>query len=297
MGLRIFGRLGRNIGFSAPFKADPFFWIAVFIAVLINTCFPQKAHPQQLIVDVSLVGVGSTTVEAILTKDSLLLLPARPVHELFGVEAPTSQWISIQTLKLHWPTLEVTVDLRRLIVSVFDPQQVLPASRKARDQITREGRGAPGPLVTRSGPFLAIAADEREHYVTDFGYSYRGRVQVHGRQSLTFGSQWSLNIAPSRGVYVSYADGERFPATVSGRVAVGPVWVSPTWVERRPISVDGLLAIGRGIKLFASSRDVYVITIQSRAGDFQVGRSRGVMAARLSWGPIPASPFSPPFVP
>jgi hypothetical protein len=97
------------------------------------------------------------------------------------------------------------------------------------------------------------------------------------------------------GVYVSYADGYRVPAPVSGRVAVGPVSIAPTWIEHRPASVDGLLALGP-IKLFASSRDVYVVTISGLGGDLQASRATGRTAVRMSWGSIPASPFAPTIV-
>jgi len=97
-------------------------------------------------------------------------------------------------------------------------------------------------------------------------------------------------------VFLAYSDGERRPATVSGRLAVGALWLAPTWQERGPVGVDGLVALGR-VRLFASTRDVFVITITGRGGDLQLGRSAGRTSARVSWGPLPASPFSVPAVP
>jgi hypothetical protein len=171
----------------------------------------------------------------------------------------------------------------------------LPASQRAKDARLVQARGTLA-LPIRSGPFLAFAADERQHHVTDFGYAWRGKVAVQGRYASAFGSAWGISVAPSPVLFLSYTDTDRQPATISGRLATGPVWIAPTWQQGRALGVDGLVALGP-LKLFASTRDVYVLTINGRSGDLQVAHSAGRTSARVSWGPLPASPFSPPFVP
>jgi len=266
--------------------------------LLLSAPAVARGQADTLLVDVILATTSQhVVVEAVLTTpDSTLLLPARDVAALLGLDAPPTAWTTVAELRRRFPPIEVAWYPRELRVVVDDPLGVLPATRRLTEQRQRQARGAPGPTVTRSGPFLAFAGDERQHHVTDVGYSWRGRVAVQGRYASASGSAWAVSLAPTPTVFLAYSDGERRPATVSGRLAVGPLWLAPTWQERGPVGVDGLVALGR-VRLFASTRDVFVLTITGRGGDLQLGRSAGRTSARVSWGPLPASPFSVPFVP
>lgn len=266
----------------------------VFWALFAGRLFAQDPN---LLVEVKLVGIAHRTVEAILTEDSTLLLPAGEVHQLLGLGTPTTSWITPQALATQFPSLVVTWLPREMRLRIEDPLEVLPATRQFRDQRQRQARGAPGLTVTRSGPFLALAADDSGRSLVDFGYSWRGQVAVQLRESSTLGPSWAVSLAPSPKLFIAYSDGQRQSPTASARLATGPAWLSASWTPDRT-SIDGLVVLARGrVSVFASTREVYVLTIKGPGGDFQLGRSAGRTAARFSWGPLPASPFSPPQVP
>lgn len=63
-------------------------------AVLLALLLLQDQRPNTL-VEVALIGTGQrVTVEAILTADSVLLFPARELHLLLGLPAPTTAWVT-----------------------------------------------------------------------------------------------------------------------------------------------------------------------------------------------------------
>lgn len=232
-------------------------------------------------------------VEAVLTADSALLLPARDVHALLGLDPPAAAWLPLAELTRRYPTVAFAWYPRALVIVVEDPLGVLPATRALRDRLARQARGAAPLVVTRGGPFLSLAADDSGRSLVDAGYSFRGRAALQVRRSATRGTSWALSVAPGPHLFLSYGDGDRRQPAASGRLAVGPAWVSASWTPTSS-SVDGLVALARGVSLFASTRDVYVLTVQQPAWALQVARSGPVAAARLSWGPVPASPFSFP---
>jgi len=247
-----------------------------------------------VLVELLSVSTSARMVVEAIESDSTLLLPSSALHDLLGVTSPTA-WVSVGQLRTAYPTITVRWSREMNQVAVWDDLHVLPATRKFYEQHQTSARGSV-PIPIQSGPFFAIAGDERSHYATDIGYNWRGRFAVQGRHSSELGSMWAVTTAPSPLLFLAYAGGDRQPAMVSARIAAGPIWVSPTWQQGRALGADGLVMLGP-IKVFASTRNVYVITIQGRGGDLQVARAAGRTSARISWGPLPASPFSPPSIP
>jgi len=264
----------------------------MILALLFALALPTDT----LLVDLQLSGSPEhRVVEVILTRDSLLLLPAREVNEFLGLPQPTATWTTPAELRSRWPAISVTVLLRELRLVIDDPLAVLPISRQLRDQRERQGRGAAPLTVTRSGPFLALAADDNGRSLVDLGYSWRGRVAVTGRQSSTFGSSWGVSLAPSPKAFISYAGGQRQTPSASARVAAGPVWAFASWTPDH-WSADGLVTWGR-VSLFASSREAFALTINAVPVGAQIGWSGGRTTARNTYGPVMPSPFTVPVVP
>lgn len=247
-----------------------------------------------VLVEILLIPTSERIVVEAVQVDSALLLPSAAVRDLLGVQV-VGPWVSLAVLQAAYPTTVVRWNPAEGRVLIFDELSALPATRKFRDTHVLQARNAFA-VPIRSGPFVAFAADERQHHVTDVGYSWRGRVAVQGRYASALGSAWAVSLAPWSKVFLSYSDGDHQPATVSGRLMAGPFWIAPTWVEGQRAGVDGLVA-WRAVKLFASTRDVFALTITGRGGDLQIGRAAGRTSARLSWGPLPASPFSAPLIP
>lgn len=245
-----------------------------------------------LLILVTLLGGPRVTAEAVLLADSALL-GGPEATELLGL---TPAWSPLAELRRQWPAVMFTWEPWALRLTVDDPGDVLPASRRARDARLRTAAVAVPYLPTRSGPYLVLAADDRQHAAADAGYSWRGRVAIAARRS-ALGTAWSVGVSPTRTSFISYADGDARGPTVAARASVGPLWASATWLpEARAAELDALLAVGP-FHLLASTRDVFLLTFRGSGGTFQVGRSAQRTSVRMSWGPAPASPFSFPAVP
>src|SRR3989442_1586955 len=96
--LRIYGRIpftGRHLGWSAPLRVPKNFVLYIVILYALFCPGHAKGQTPNTIVDVTLLGVGSVTVEAVLTADSILLLPAAEVAALLGLETPPSPWTTV----------------------------------------------------------------------------------------------------------------------------------------------------------------------------------------------------------
>jgi hypothetical protein len=246
-----------------------------------------------VLVQLTLVGVGDRTVEASLGPDSVLALPAADLHDLLGITWP-SPLVPLPALKAAFPPVSFTWYPDKLLLYIDDPGQVLPASRAAHAAILRQSRGAASFAQQTSGPFLAFAGDSRNNTRVDAGYNYRGRAFLSATHSDVKGTSWSLGAAPVPRVFVSTAGGQHQPLAVSGRVNTGPLWFAPTYSTTDHVLRADALIVAGPVAVFGSTRGVYVLTVRGRGGDLQVGRSAGVTAARLSFGPIPPSQFSFP---
>ncbi len=247
------------------------------------------------LIEIDVRSVAKVTVEAVITADSLLLLPAGEVFQLLGLGVPTTNWITPQALAKEYPSLVVTWLPREMRVRIEDPMAVLPATRQLRDQRERQARAAPPYLATRSGPFLAFTADDRGENLVDVGYSHQGKVALQGQHSTGRGTAWGLSVVPSPRVFLSYSDGDHQPPTATARLAAGPMWAFASWTPDR-WSADGLVTWGR-VSLFASSREAFSLTINAVPVGAQIGWSGGRTTARITYGPIGPSPFVVPQVP
>jgi hypothetical protein len=97
---------------------------------------------------------------------------------------------------------------------------------------------------------------------------------------------------------LSYADGREQLATGSARVALGPVWLSGSYLSpHTPVDLSGLFHAGP-LQLFASST-LGVVTV-TPVGGMVVQAARAWQtkqsAFRVSIGPAPLSPFTMPIV-
>ncbi len=293
MSLRLYGRLSRNVGFSTPVRSSGAGWI-IWAAILYGVCCPNhvKGQTPNLIVEVRLEGVGSTTVDAVLAEDSTVLLPAGPVAELLGLEPPLTAWVTVAQLQQRFPPILVLWLPRQLAVVIRDDLLVLPASRRVRETVMRTAQGAAPYVVTTSGPFAAFTFDQRGQELWQGGYSWRGKVAVSAFKS-RLGTSYTISVVPSSVFYASYTGGVTPQA--NARVAVGPAWLATTWMRGQNFIVDGLVTLGH-VSAFASSRNAYAITVRGPI-DTQIGRVNGVMTGRVSFGAVPPNPFVPPTVP
>ena len=247
----------------------------------------------QVLVVVRLVGVGETTLEARLA-DTTLALPAAETYALLGLGAPPGPWVRLDALQRMYPVVAFDWMPREMLLTIADPQAVLPASREAVDRLGRQAHGAPGLTVTRSGPFLAVLGDDRGRTLVQGGYSYKGRVAIQASRARQ-GTTWGVSVAPAPAIYLSYSQGAHQRASVSGRLALGPAWLSTSWTGGRPLTIDALFTRGH-VALFASSRQSFALTIRGPVA-VQVGRTGSTTTGRLSIGPVPPNPFSVPFIP
>jgi hypothetical protein len=244
----------------------------------------------QLLVALNLPGAAPVTVEALLGRDSLLLLPARDVAAFLGTAAPTIEWTTLAILRREWPAVSFTFDARALTVYVSDPLAVLPASRLLQQRVDRASRGAPTVNAGRSGPFLSLTADDLGRSAVDGGFSWKGRAAATIRRT-RLGTAWGVSLAPSSHLFASWASERR----AAVRVATGPAWVSASWQDGRA-SADALV-MWHQLALFASTRDAFAVTINAAPVGVQAGRTGKRTTLRLTYGPIGPSPFTVPQVP
>lgn len=253
------------------------------------------AAQDPLLVQVELVEAQQQTlVEAILTADSSLYLPASPVSELLGTTVAGGPWLTLDALRQQFPTIRVVWLPRELRVVIFDPLRVLPATRNAHQQVVARTRMAFN-LPVQSGPFAALAVDDSLRGVLDGGYSWRGRFAVAGRMDDAGTATWGVSLAPSSHLFFTYQDGVYRPPNLSGRIAAGPLWLSTAYTPGSPVEVAGLLRVG-ALQMFAS-RQYGVLTITSSSQwTVQLAQHWATQrtGARISVGPTYASPFTFP---
>lgn len=262
--------------------------IPLLLAVLL---MPQDT----LLVSVELVDAQQQImVEAVLDADSTLRLPARPVADLLGIGAPAGQWITVGALQRAYPTVRFAWLPLELRVLVFDPLEVLPATRRVRQAVMARARMA-FQLPIQSGPFAALAVDDSARALLDAGYSYRGRFALAGRVDDRGAGSWGVTLAPSAHLFLSYADGVDRPPNVSGRIAAGPLWLSAASTPGSTVDVAGLMHVG-AVQVFAS-REYGVLTITpSSQWTVQLAHHwpTARTAMRFSVGPAYANPFTFP---
>src|SRR5206468_4154537 len=110
-----------------------------------------------------------------------------------------------------------------------------------------------------SGVFGAFAVNDQRRALLDLGYLWKGRVSLAGRVDDAGVSQWNVSAAPWSRLFLNASGGTSQPISVSSRVQAGPVWVSATYAEQRPLEVAGLVRLG-AVQVFAS-RTFGVLTV------------------------------------
>src|SRR6266550_2515493 len=267
------------------------------IGLLVLLVIQQPTRPN-LLVDVQLVGVEQTVMEAVLSQDSTLSLPTQELSALLGIVLPAVTWTPLTALRAQFPSLRVTVNLRGLAVYIEDELEVLTATRNVREKQRRQAQRAP--VIIPSGPAFALSVDNRGASLVDASYSLQGRVfgQVRSGSLLPRpgsivqhgATSWALSVIPTPALFLAYSDGDQQRPQATGRLALGPTWVSANWTTTQ-WSADGLLALGR-LSVFVSTRNTYAITLRAPVA-VQLGRTGKITTARVSVGPVFPSPFQP----
>jgi hypothetical protein len=232
------------------------------------------------------------TVEAI-QQDSTLYLPTNAVRDLLGIPPPPSPWISLGTLQQMYPTTVMRWMPAEGRVLIWDELQSLPAVKRFHEQHRATAFGTT-PLPQYSGPFGAVAVDDTRRGLIDLGYLYRGRFAFASRVDDRGTAQWVLSAAPSSHVFLNYAQATHQPAQFSTRVIAGPFWLLTNYTSHKPLDAAGLLRVGPAAVFV--SRAFAVLTLQADPWwSVQVAHTTtGRSLARVSWGPVSASPFSLP---
>jgi hypothetical protein len=248
----------------------------------------------QVLVLVNLVGVGGRTVEARYAADSTLELPAADVRELLGVAWP-SPWVGVPELARAYPSATFRFLPRAMELAIYDPRLSLPASAAAAAALLRSAQNAPAFAWRRAtGAFGAVAADDSGRSQLDLGYTWRGVLTVAGTYlPAARRGAWQAALAPAPWVSLQAA-GDRALAFGALRVAAGPAFAFATW-QAGAVALDALVALGP-VAVFASTRDVFVVTLNRAPLAVQFGRTGQGKTVRLSFGQ-PASPFFLPAVP
>jgi hypothetical protein len=266
--------------------------LGVLWAVLwARACFGQDT----VLVELRLDGVGSRVIEATVA-DSVLSLAAGDVRELLGVTIP-APWVTLPELERQYPAVSWRWLPARLLLLIDDPRALLPASQAAQAALQRSAQAASAfAYRTVTGMFGALTADDSGRSQTDLGYSWRGRVVLQGSYlPAAHRGLWLASLAPIPQVSASVA-GDRSVTEAALRVAAGPAFAFGT-VQNGQASLDGLVALGP-VALFASTRNVFVVTLARPGVSVQFARTLTQSTARFSFGPtLTASPFFVPSIP
>jgi hypothetical protein len=246
--------------------------------------------PDSLLVDVRLLGVGDVMVEATMTDDSGLVLAAPPVFALLGLGVPPTATVALDAIRRRYPIVTFAWLPRELALIIEDPRGVLPATATARSAIERVARGA---FTALSGPFATLTGDDRGRSAAEAGYTWRGRVAVSARRPAVGPATWAATLAPSPALVAGVTGADRRVTSATWRLALGPAWAFTTWAPGGRLAFDGLVAVPHAA-LFASTRDVYVLTILTAPLGVQLGRSGSHITARVTYGPVGPSPFVVP---
>jgi hypothetical protein len=269
--------------------------IALAMALMSEPMFGQE--PDTLLVEVRLESGESVIVIAHGQLDgSEIRLPAMPLFELFGLGEPPVAEVTPEDLE-RMLGVEVVWVPNQLVVVVRDPQGVLPATHRRLDEARARSQltSAIEPEQRRTGPFVALTADDRGEYLSEVGYSL-GRVAGRVSRSSLSGVAWSLGASPMSRLWLSYRDGNRIDPSVNLRLALARSWFSFDYQKGQDdeLALAGAVTLGR-LVLYASTRDQAVVTWRG-AVDLQVGHAGERSAVRVSYGPLDPSPLSIPGV-
>lgn len=268
---------------------------ATAIAVLCATAAPAGAQTaDSVLVEVSLIGVGSTLIVAAHdTATGVLSVPAAPIYALAELGDPPLPVMTVEELR-KLLQVEISWLPRRLELVLRDPWQVLPATRARVDRLRADNamRASAPAEQRRPGLFGGLTMDDRREAMVDLGYSL-GKVFGRGGYSTVSGASWSAGANPLPAVWLTYAQSERFGPRLSARLALKRTWIAAEYLDDE-VHLSGASAVGP-VVVFASSRDRFAVTWRGSV-DVQVGHSGDRSAVRVGFGPLDPSPVSVPAV-
>jgi hypothetical protein len=261
---------------------------------MITLLFALLVPPDTTLVELLLVSTSERMVVEAVRRDSTLYLPASALHDLLGAAFP-APWVGLDQLRRAYPTIVVRWAREMAQVQIFDELAVLPATRTFRES-HRAAAFNTMAIPAYSGPYGSFAVDDRRRALLDLGYLWRGRISLAGRIDDTGVGRWSASAAPWSRLYLNATGGTRQPTSVSSRVQLGPMWLGATYAEQRPLEIAGLVRLGP-VQAFASRTfGVLTVTPSGSLVTMQVAHQwqGNRTAARVSFGPTYASPFSFP---
>jgi hypothetical protein len=260
---------------------------------MIALLFALVVPPDTVLTEILLVTTSERIVVEAIQEDSTLLLPALALHDLLGVAFPMP-WVSLDQLRRAYPTLVVQWSKEMNQVAIFDELHVLPATRRFYESHRAHAFGTAA-IPAYSGLFGAFSVDDQKRALLDLGYLWKGRVSLAGRVDDAGVGQWNVSVAPWSRLFLNAMGGTGQPTSLSGRVQAGPVWISTSYTEHRPVEVAGLVRHG-AVQAFASTQ--YGVLTLSPPGPVTVQLAQRWVdhrtVGRISFGPTFASPFSFP---
>jgi hypothetical protein len=248
---------------------------------------------QQPILEIRLPGVGETLVQARLTDDGTLELPAEPLRELTGEDVGDAPYLSLASLQAQLgPGVDVVYDPRRALVQIRDPLGRLAASRARFDELRAENISRPREFLL-GGPYGSLTTDIGGGSLVEGGWNF-GRAALGGAYSTESGYRWDVSVQPLNRVYVTFQDGERFDSRLTVRWAGGPTFVETSYA---PATGDfrARAATSLGPWTFYAQDDGGAAITYTGPVQLTLGRTTDGFVTRVAYGRYP-SPLSIPYV-
>ncbi len=254
------------------------------------------APAETLLVEVRLEGIGSVLVLAESRDEGkVLVLPAAPIFKLVGLREPPIAYMTLEQLRERLG-VEVVWQPQQLAVILFDPNQILPASRARLDRLRAAAEARSGLFFPQglSGPLFGLTRDDRGATFLDLGYSV-GWATVRASRSSLSGRAWQVYVAPLDRVQISYSEAEPRQRYADVRVALGHTWAAMIYHQPN-VELSGATVLGP-LVAFASTENRYVFTWRGpNRLNVQLGHAGERSALSVSFGPFAPSPLMIPGV-
>ncbi len=266
------------------------------LAQSLRSAEPATAAAETLLVEVRLEGIGSVLVLAESRDEgTVLVLPAAPIFKLVGLREPPIAYMTLEQLRERLG-VEVVWQPRQLALIVFDPNQILPASRARLDRLRAAALVQSGLLFPQglSGPLFGLTRDDRGATFLDLGYSLGWATLRASRSSLS-GRAWQAYVTPLDHVQISYSEAEHRPRYADVRVALGHTWAAMIY-QQPNVQLSGATVLGP-LVVFASTENRYVFTWRGpQTLNVQLGHAGERSALGVYFGPLAPSPLMIPGV-
>lgn len=164
-------------------------------------------YAQQPILEVRLTGVGQTLVQARLSEDGVLELPADALEELTGEDLGKVRYVSIPALtRLLGPGVLLDYDANRALLLIRDSLGRLPATRAAFKSREARSRAQPTGFLV-DGPYGSLTTESAGGRLIEGGWSF-DRFAVGGAHSTESGFRWNASARLFERAYLTYDDGD-----------------------------------------------------------------------------------------